>query len=179
MSKTPRPKHLKLDASTALANALVSSRLDYFNSLLHSIPKVHLHKLQPVQNSFTRVVTKSARFTSSKQLLKLLHWLPIASCIDFNIATLTYKVVHLKQPPSLAKHLKLKSMHFNTQNNDQLLLQHPPVGTNSYGRRAFSYTAPTVWNKFPDCIRNAASVMSPRKQLKTYYFGHLSRPPEG
>ena len=35
-------KHLNLDASTALANALVSSRLDYCNSLLHSIPKVHL-----------------------------------------------------------------------------------------------------------------------------------------
>ena len=32
-------KHLNLDASTALANALVSSRLDYCNALLHSIPK--------------------------------------------------------------------------------------------------------------------------------------------
>ena len=94
------------------------------------------------------------------------------------IITLTYKAVHLKQPPSLAKHLKLKPMHFNTQNSDQLLLQHPPVGTNSYGRRAFSYTVPTVWNKVPDYVRNASSVMSFRKPLKTYYFGHLSRPPD-
>ena len=31
----------------------------------------------------------------------------------------------------------------------------------------FSYTAPTVWNKLPDDIRNARSVMSFRKQLKT------------
>ena len=85
----------------------------------------------------------------------------------------------MKQPPSLAKHLKLKSMHLNTQNNDQLLLQHPPVGTNSYGRCAFSYTAPSVWNKVPDYIRSAPSVMSFRKHLKTYYFGHLSRPPDG
>ena len=37
-------KHLSLDASTAL----VSSRLDYCNSLLHSIPKAHLDKLQRV-----------------------------------------------------------------------------------------------------------------------------------
>ena len=69
-------------------------------------------------------------------------------------------------------------MYLNTRNNDQLL-QHPPVGTNSYGHRAFSYTAPTVWNKVPDYIRNETSVMSFRKQLKTYYFGHLSRPPDG
>ena len=70
-------------------------------------------------------------------------------------------------------------MHFNTRNNDQLLLQHPPVSTNSYERCAFSYTTPTVWNEFPDSIRNAPSVMSFKKQLKTYYFGNLLRPPDG
>ena len=85
----------------------------------------------------------------------------------------------MKQPPSFAKHLKFKSMHLNTRNNDQLLLQHPPVGTNSYGHRAFSYTVPSVWNKVPDYICNTPSVMSFRKLLKTYYFGHLSRPPDG
>ena len=172
-------RHLNLDASTVLANALVSSRVDYCNSLLHSIPKVHLNKLQRVQNSLARIVTKSTRFTSSKSLLKPLHWLPIASRINFKIATLTYKAVHLKQSPSLAKYLRLKPMHFNTRNNEPLFLQHPQVGTNSYGHRAFCYTAPTVWSKVPYYIRNAPSVVSLRKQLKTYYFGHLSRPPDG
>ena len=107
-------KHLTLDASTALANALVSSRLDYCNSLLHSLPGVHLNKLQRVQNALARVVTKSTRFTRTKSLLERLHWLPVTSHIDFKIATLTYKAVHLKQPPCLAQHLKLKSMHLNT-----------------------------------------------------------------
>ena len=101
-------------------------------------------------------------------MLEWLHWLPIASCIDFKIATLTYKVVHLKQPPCLAQHLKLKSMHLNTRNNDQRLLQHPSVGTNSYGRRAFRYTAPTVWNKLPYKIRNAPSVIYLGKYWKHY-----------
>ena len=172
-------KHLTVDASTALANALVSSRLDYCNSLLHSLPGVYLNKLQRVQNALARVVTKSTRLTSTKSLLEQLHWLLLASRIDFKIATLTDEAVHLKQPLCLAQHLKLKSMHLNTRNNDQLLLQPPSVGTNSYGRRAFSYTAPTVWNKVPHYIRSAPSVMSFRKHLKTYYFGHLSRPPDG
>ena len=112
-------------------------------------------------------------------MLDRLHWLPIACGIDYKIATLTCKVVHLKQPPSLAKHLKLMSMHFSTRNNDQLLLQHPPVGTHSYGRRTFRFSAPTVWNNLPYDIRNAPSVRSFRKKLKTYYFGILSRPPDG
>ena len=70
-------------------------------------------------------------------------------------------------------------MHLNTRNNDQLLLQHPSVGTNSYGRRAFSYTALTVWNKLSYKIRNAPLVISFRKQLETRYFEILSRPPNG
>ena len=85
----------------------------------------------------------------------------------------------MKQPPSLAQHLKLKSMHLNTRNNAQLLLQHPYVGTNSYGRRAFSYTAPTVWNKLPYKIRNAPSVIYLGKKWKTLYFKTSSRPPDG
>ena len=48
-------------------------------------------------------------------------------------------------------------MHLDTRNNDQLLLQHPSVGINSYGRCAFSYMAPTVWNKLPYKIRNTPS----------------------
>ena len=163
-------KHLNLDATTALANALVSSRLDYCNSLIHSVPKVYLTKLQRVQNSLARVVTKSPKFTSSKPLLDKLHWLPVISRINFKVATITYKVLHLQQPPSLHRCLKLKSMPLNTRSNNQLQLQHPPVGSNNYGRRAFSYTAPTVWNMIPYCIRSAPSVMSFRKQLKTYYF---------
>ena len=170
-------KHLTLDASTALANALVRSRLDYCNSLLHSLPGVHLNKLLRVQNALARVVTKSTRFTSTKSLLERLHWLPIASRLDFKIATLTYKAVHLKQSPCLAQHLKLKSMQLKTRNNDQLLLQHPSVGTNSYGRRAFSYTAPIVWNKLPYKIRNAPSVTLFRKKLKTLYFKLLEDHP--
>ena len=69
-------KHLSLHATIALANALVSSRLDYCNSLLHSANVTYLDKLQRVQNSLARVVTKSPRLTPSKPL----PFLKIPSC---------------------------------------------------------------------------------------------------
>ena len=53
------------------------------------------------------------------------------------------------------------------------------VGTNSYGRRAFSYTRPQFGTKFQNMYEKHHPVMSFRKQLKTYYFGHLLRPPDG
>ena len=56
-------KHLTPDASTALATALVSSRLDYYNStMFHS--KSPSGKTATVQNSLARVVTSSTRFTA-------------------------------------------------------------------------------------------------------------------
>jgi hypothetical protein len=166
-------KHLNVNTATALANALVSSRLDYCNGLLYKLPKVLINKLQRVQNSLARVVTNSSKFTSSKPLLKRLHWLPVTSRISFKIATLTYKAVHSQQPPSLANLLKFKSTtNFKTRSGNHLQLQHPPVGSNNFGRRAFSYAAPSVWNSIPFSIRSANSIMSFRKQLKSFYFVH-------
>ena len=66
-------------------------------------------------------------------------------------------------------------MHFSARKNDELLLQHLPVGTNIYGCCAFSYMMPTVWNKVAEDNHNAPSVMSFRKQSKTHYFQIILR----
>ena len=120
-------RYLDKLTAIAVANALVSSRLDYCNSLLNSISEYDLKRLNSIQYSLCRIVQRTSRFSREHMSphLRLLHWLPV--------------------------------------NNDQLLLQHPSVGTDSYGRHAFSYTALTVWNKLPYKIRNAPSVTLFRK----------------
>ena len=42
-------KHLDIDTAKALANALVSSRIDYCSSLLYSLPNIHVQNLQRVR----------------------------------------------------------------------------------------------------------------------------------
>ena len=56
---------LDLKTSVLLANALVSSRLDYCNSLFLSLNDFELRRLQLVQNSLCRVVTRSSKFLTS------------------------------------------------------------------------------------------------------------------
>ena len=70
-------RHLDLDSAKLLANAVVSSRFDYCNSLLSGIAETDLTKLQRVLNRLARVVTKSPPFTRSVPLLRSLHWLPV------------------------------------------------------------------------------------------------------
>ena len=61
---------LDLKTSVCLANALVSSRLDYCNSLFLSLNDFELRRLQLVQNSLCRVVAHSSKFSHITPQLK-------------------------------------------------------------------------------------------------------------
>ena len=76
-------KSLSLDLAKQIAGALVSSKLDYCNSLFHNMPEKDIARLQRVQNCHARVITKAPRFSRSVPILKRLHWLPIKFRIFF------------------------------------------------------------------------------------------------
>ena len=64
-------RHLLTEEDTAtLVNALVTSRLDSFNSLLIGIPDYMIFKLQLVQNNAARLIAKKNSTHSPSQILK-------------------------------------------------------------------------------------------------------------
>ena len=71
--------------------ALVSSRLDYCNSLYQCLSKSNLIRLQCLQNALVRVVMGSCKWTHITPVLKSLHWLSVKERITFKPATLIYK----------------------------------------------------------------------------------------
>ena len=82
------------DVSLLVVNVLVSSHLDYCNSLFRSLSKFSLCKLQCIQNSAARIVSNTNRYTSITPVLKKLHWLPVEQHTVFKTATLVYKYLH-------------------------------------------------------------------------------------
>ena len=68
-------RHLDLDSAKLLATALVSTHLDYCNSLSYGIADIDCTRLRRAQNQLARLVTKSPPFTRSIPLLRSLHWL--------------------------------------------------------------------------------------------------------
>ena len=81
--------------------ATVISHLDYANAIMVGLPEKHIAKLQHVQNMASKVVLKRGKYTSSKDILQTLHWLPIRRWINFKIAVLVYKCLHGKAPEHL------------------------------------------------------------------------------
>ena len=168
-------RHLDLDSAKLLANALVSSRLDYCNSLLSGITETDLTKLQRVLNRLARVVTKSPPFTRSVPLLHSLHWLPVKYRVHFKICLLTYKALHEEQPVYLHSLIAISLPSRSLRSNRGITLSIPRIKTNT-GARAFSSCAPSLWNNLPLSVRSATSVATFRRCLKTYLFD-LAFPP--
>jgi hypothetical protein len=161
---------LDRNSTIILANALVTSKLDYCNSLLYSLPATTINRLQRVQNSLARVVDPSIRYTQHiSPTLRKLHWLPVAQRIIFKIATLTFKTLYYKQPTYLADLLHPYLPSRKLRSSDQNLLSVPFIKS-AIGRRSFSFSAPTIWNSLPLAIRNSSSLDLFLSRLKTHLF---------
>ena len=164
-----RLDRLLTHSAILLANALVSSKLDYCNSLFPSLPDCSIHRLQRVQNSLACAIVPTIKRSQHITLtLRALHWLPIQQCITYKIAMLTFKTLQYKQPSYRA------DLHPHTSSRslcsaDQRLLTIPLVKS-AIGCRSFSFCAPTVWNDLPLPLHFCYSLPSFRSQLKTHLF---------
>jgi len=70
-------RYITLDACITLAHALITSRLDYGNALLYGLPRTLMTRLQKVQNSSARLVTRTHKREHITPVLNSLHWLPV------------------------------------------------------------------------------------------------------
>ena len=163
---------LDLNSAICLANALVSSKLDFCNSLFYNLPNTSINKLQLVQNALARAVCPSTKkFDHITPILKKLHWLPIRQRISYKILVITYKTLQYGSPSYLFDLLVPHRSCFNSRSNGQHLLDKPcPLVKSSTGRRSFSFAAPTLWNSLPLNIKISSTLSSFCSKLKTFLY---------
>ena len=62
----------------SLINGLVTSSLDYYKGLLHGRHNNLIDELQCVQNTATRITTRTFRRSHITPVVQELHWLPVS-----------------------------------------------------------------------------------------------------
>ena len=164
---------LDLNTSVLLGNAWVSSSFDYCNSFFLSLTDFELRRLQLVQNSLCRVVTRSSKFSHVTPQLKKLHWLPVRYRVQFKIGLITYKILNQDQPVYLTELIHPYTSSRNTRRSTPKLkfLQTPTFDRRVHKSikpffNSFGHYAPALWNSFPYHVRNSPFA-SFRKHLKT------------
>ena len=167
-------QYLTPEVAVLAANAMVSSRLDYCNSLFRGLSCFNHHKLQSIQNTLARIVTNHRTYVHITPILKQLYCLPVKYRCIFKIATLVYKFIHSGSPSYFQPFLSLSSCSYSTRRShpDHQYLTVPPFCSSVFKSvkhfdHSFVFDAPKIWNELPHDVRSEASVASFRKKLKT------------
>ena len=163
-------KFLTPETTKAIIHAFVTSKIDYCNCLLFSLPNYLLQRLQRVLNCAARVAYQSNKYDHITPLLMELHWLPVEQRINFKILLITYKALNGQAPTYITDLLSYyrpaRPLHSSTQN----LLRNPRYNLKNYRGQSFAVAAPRLWNAIPLAVKNSNSVDIFKRQLKKHLF---------
>ena len=156
-------------SSTLVQEFIISSSLDYCNSVLYL-----LHRLQSVQNAVVRLITRTGRREHTSPVLQELHWLPVRRRVAlilyrrrcfishlltylltyFKLATLMFKSLHGCAPSHLSDTCNSAleaSRHLRSSGAITCII---PWSRTRLGDRSFDVAGPRLWNKLPASLRS-------------------------
>ena len=151
-----RVRHsLNIESVKTSVHAFVTSRVDYYNSVLSSAPKKVTDKLQHVQNAAARLVTGTWKYERglSRLMHDDLHGLVIPERVQYKLAVTVHCCLQHRAPRYLTDYCVPVSevagrQHLRSARCHQLSV--PRVCRSTFGTRTLTVTAPRVWNSLPD-----------------------------
>ncbi|XP_046561088.1 uncharacterized protein LOC124270114 [Haliotis rubra] len=131
-------RYLTKESLIILILTLVTSRLDYCNSLLAGAPRSDTNKLQHIQNTAARIVSSCRKYDHITPILHDLHWLPIRQRISYKILCHVYRCLSEDAPQYLCDLITEYKPARSLRSENKLLLQVPSVKSVNYGQRSFA-----------------------------------------
>ena len=160
-------------------NALVSSRLDYCNSLFSCLSYFNQHKLQSIQNTLVWIVTNHRKYAHVTPILKQLHWLPVKYRCKFKTSTLVYKFIHSGSPSYFQPFLTLSSCSYSTRrshpDHQYLTVLHfrsSVFKSVKHFDHSFAFDAPKIWHELPHQHQLPPSERSSKLTCLQKHFPH-------
>ena len=170
-------RYLTKRATTTLVNGMVTSKMDYCNALQFGLPAYQIEKLQYVQNTSARIITKTGKYDHITPVLKELHWLPIDARLEYKVLLLTFKAVHGLAPTYMSEMVSVYQPPRSLRSEGKMKLSTSTykAKTKTYGQKSFTWAAPRLWNELPKSIRTMENVSSFKRAIKTYLFSQNYR----
>ena len=134
-------KYLTQENCERLFHAFITSKLDSCNSILYSLPVCEIDKLQHLQNTAVRLVTRVKKNDHITSILRNLQWLPVRDRIIFKVLLISFKALHGQAPQYISELLDECRPSRTLTSRCRNLLTVPRSYTVTYGDRSFSVAA--------------------------------------
>ncbi|KAJ1110543.1 hypothetical protein NDU88_007894 [Pleurodeles waltl] len=158
------------DTRKTVTHALVTSRLDYGNTLYAGTTAKLQNRLQRIQNASARLILDVPRNSHISAHLRHLHWLPVSKRITFRLLTHAHKALHDKGPEYLNRRLNFYVPTRPLRSSGLALAAVPRIRRSTAGGRSFSFLAAKTWNSLPTSLRTTQDHSAFRRLLKTWLF---------
>ena len=166
-------KYIDLNSRLTLVHNLIFSSIDFCNSLYCNLPNHALRTLQLLINSAARIV-KGVNHYSRERVTPMcidLHFLPVKARIQYKICLLAHKAIHTGDPRYLADLLSYREISTTRPARaSRRDLVEPMLSRLVSVNRAFAYSAPRMYNSLPDDVKEARSIDTFKRKLKTFLF---------
>jgi len=166
-------RSLSRHALLTLVCALIVRKVDYCNLVLAGIPGQLQDRLQSVLIAAAHLVFSARQSECITPLLLELHWLRVPERVTFRLCVLVYRCLHGTAPAYLAESLH-RTSNVDTRRHlrsaDSAVLVVPSTRCSTLGDRAFPLASAHAWNSLPPSVRNALSLTTFRRELKTLLF---------
>ena len=129
-----------------------------------------MDKLQRVQNTAARLITRTRKSDHITPVLMELHWLPVEFRSQYKLLLYVFKALNNLAPVYLKELIKPYKPARSLRSESASLLQVPSTRTKTYGERRFDKVAASLWNSLPVHLRVARSIAIFKKGLKTHLF---------
>ena len=141
--------------------------IDYGSITWGSASSSNIERLNKLQKRAARIILRTDFNTPSQEMFQELGWSPVPNRIKYNKAVLTYRALNNLTPAYITNLLKpMSQVHsLNLRSSENGSLYVPKSRTSLYSG-SFSCSAPRLWNALPQCVREAGSLDSFKKNLK-------------
>ena len=138
--------------------AYILPTFDYCDVVWFCCTRTQALKLERLQNYAGRVILKEPRISSATSIRKKLGWTTLESRRNTHMATHIFKTLKNAAPSYLQTLLqphKTTGYHTRGAVCGNLLLPQPRTEA---GKKAFSFSAPRLWNSLPDEAKGLTSL---------------------
>ena len=153
-------KYLTEESCKTLVHTLVTSRLDYGQTLLYGLPQTALQRLQKAQNCAARLITRTRKYEHITPVLQRLHWLPVHLRPTYKVLLFTYCALNGLALDHLAKLISYRPINRTLRFASlPALLFVPSSVTVTRGDHHFTVCSAVLWNNLTPSLRTAKSCL--------------------